>query len=146
MASFPGFSARALQRVVEVGSNWGPVAERLAPREIVTFCVESDPDIVRSAHRPSVRATAARLPFANGSVDAVTALNVLHFLDNPEEGVAEAHRILRENGIFVACTQMRDNDPEFKDVIPGWGEPQTFEGENAEAVVGTAFDDVEVEP
>jgi SAM-dependent methyltransferase len=132
--------------VLEVGSSWGPVAERLAPSGIAAICVELDGEAVKIAHRPTVQATAARLPFLDRSVDAVTALNVLYFLAKPEVAVAEARRVLRPGGLFVACTQMRDNDPELRDVAPGWGEPSTFDGDNAETIVRTAFDDVRLEP
>lgn len=134
------------RRVLEVGSHWGPVAERLAPQGVTTVCVELDADIVRTAHRPAVRATAAVLPFADGSIDAVTALNVLYFLEDPAVGVAEVKRVLRPGGLFVACTQMRDNDPELRDVTPGWGESSSFDGEDAEAIVRSVFDDVWVKP
>jgi SAM-dependent methyltransferase len=141
----PHFLQAGVRRVLEVGSNRGPVAERLAPRGVATVCVELDAEVVRLAHQPAVQATAARLPFADASFDAVTALNVLYFLARPGEAVAEARRVLRPGGIFVACTQNRDNDPELREVAPGWGEPGTFDGDNAEAVVRTAFDDVRVE-
>ncbi|MGD9890690.1 MAG: class I SAM-dependent methyltransferase [Dehalococcoidia bacterium] len=141
----PRLLQTGVRRVVEAGSNWGPVAERLAPAGVDTVCVELDADIVRLAHKPAVRATADRLPFAAGSVDAVTAMNVLYFLPRPEEAVAEARRILRPGGTFVACTQMRDNDPELREVAPGWGQPGTFDGEDAEAIVRSVFEDVTVE-
>jgi SAM-dependent methyltransferase len=142
----PRLLQAGVRRVIEVGSNWGPVAERLAPRGVTTICVELDPDIVRLAHKPAVRAPAARLPFADASFDAVTAMNVLYFLARPEEAVAEARRVLRPGGLFVACTQMRDNDPELRDVAPGWGEPSTFDGDNAEAIVRSVFGGAQVEP
>ena len=142
----PRLLQAGVRRVLEVGSHRGPVAERLGLRGVVTICVEFDADVVRLAHQPAVRATAARLPFADASVDAITAMNVLYFLPRPGEAVAEARRTLRPGGLFVACTQMRDNDPELRDVAPGWGQPSSFDGENAEAVVRRVFDDVEVEP
>ena len=145
-AVVPRLVGAGVRRAIEVGSHWGPVAERLAPHGVETVCVELDAAVVRLAHRPAVRATAASLPFAGASVDAVTALNVLYFLARPTEAVAEAHRVLRPGGIFVACTQMRDNDPELREVAPGWGAPGTFDGDNAEAVVRTVFEDAVAEP
>jgi SAM-dependent methyltransferase len=133
------------RRVLEVGSHWGPVAERVAAAGGEPVCLELDGEVVKLAHRPAVRGSAASLPFREGSIDAVTALNVLYFLERPEEAVVEARRVLRSGGLFVACTQARDNDPELRDVAPGWGEPTTFDGENAEEVVRSAFDEVEVE-
>ena len=145
-AVVPRLLTAGVRRVVEVGSHRGPVAERLAPRGVATLCVELDAAVVRLAHQPAVRATATHLPLASASADAVTAMNVLYFLPQPEEAVAEARRVLRPGGLFVACTQLRDNDPELRDVAPGWGAPSTFDGDNAEAVVRSAFEDVTVEP
>jgi SAM-dependent methyltransferase len=141
----PCLVAAGVRRVLEVGSHWGPVAERAAPLGIATVCIELDAEVVRLARRPAVRGTAASLPFAAESFDAVTALNVLYLLADPVEAVAEAHRILRIGGLFVACTQARDNDPELRDVAPGWGEPSSFDGDNAEAIVRQVFDDVSVD-
>ena len=135
-----------VERVIEVGSHRGPIAERLALTGVDAICLEFDADIVRLAHKPAVRGTADRLPFAAASVDAVTAVNVLFFLPRPAEAVAEARRVLRPGGIFVASTQMRDNDPELREVAPGWGASGTFDGEDAEVIVRTVFDDVTVEP
>jgi SAM-dependent methyltransferase len=133
------------RRVLEVGSHWGPVAERFAVAGGEPVCLELNPEVARLAHRPAVQGSAMLLPFADGSFDAVTALNVLYFLERPEVAVAEARRVLRDGGVFVACTQARDNDPELRDVAPGWGEPTTFDGDNAESVVRLVFDDVEVD-
>jgi SAM-dependent methyltransferase len=141
----PRLLQAGVNHVLEVGSNRGPVAERLAPHGVTTICIELDAGIVRLAHKPAVQATADHLPFAAGSVDAVTAMNVLYFLPRPEEAVTEARRVLRPDGIFVASTQMRDNDPELREVAPGWGEPGTFDGEDAEEIVRTVFEDVTAE-
>jgi SAM-dependent methyltransferase len=144
-AVVPRLLARRCNRVLEIGSHWGPVAERFVAAGGQAVCLELNPEIARLAHRPVVQGSAALLPFADGSFDAVTALNVLYFLERPEVGVAEASRVLRPGGVFVACTQARDNDPELRDVAPGWGEATTFDGENAEAVVRRVFEDLDVE-
>lgn len=140
----PRLLAAGVERVLEVGSHWGPVAERLSSRGVFTTCLELDSQVVRLAHKPAVQATAALLPFGIASFDAVTALNVLYFLERPEEAVEEAKRVLRKGGIFVACTQSRDNDPELKNVAPRWGEPSTFDGDNAEDIVRSVFTKVEI--
>src|SRR5688500_5921545 len=63
--------AAGVQRVLEVGSHRGPLAERLAPWGVTTICVELDTADVRLAHQPAVQATATHLPFADASADAV---------------------------------------------------------------------------
>ena len=131
--------------VVEVGSSRGSIAERMARAGVDALCVDLDPDVIRLAHRPAIQASADALPLLDESVDAVTAMNVLYFLDSPVHAVAEARRVLRPGGVFVACTQARDNDPELRGIVPGWGAPTTFDGDNAESVARSTFGDVTVE-
>jgi SAM-dependent methyltransferase len=58
--------------------------------------------------------------------------------------LAEAARVLRAGGVFVACTSSRYNDPEFAEVMPGWGEPFSFDAETAVDVVAEQFSIIEV--
>ncbi|WP_221358176.1 class I SAM-dependent methyltransferase [Streptomyces beigongshangae] len=48
-----------------------------------------------------VLADGRRLPFPDASFDAVTAIWLLHLLDDAERVVAEAARVLRPGGVFV---------------------------------------------
>jgi SAM-dependent methyltransferase len=48
-----------------------------------------------------VRADCHRLPFPGGSFDAVSAVWLLHLLDDAGPVVAEAARVLRPGGVFV---------------------------------------------
>lgn len=50
----------------------------------------------------AVRADARRLPLPDGSVDAVSAIWLLHLVPFAEEIVAEAARVLRPGGVFLA--------------------------------------------
>jgi SAM-dependent methyltransferase len=51
--------------------------------------------------KPDVLADAARLPLADGSVDAVIMKEVLEHVREPEHAIREVHRVLRRGGQFV---------------------------------------------
>src|SRR5207247_3515001 len=75
------------------------------------------------------------------SMAAVAALWVLYHLARPTEAIAEAWRVLRVGGLFVACSNRRDDAPEL---MPP-SEPTTFDAEDAPALVAEVFGDVEVQ-
>ena len=104
----PGFRARIhaaladARTVVNVGAGAG--AYEPADRRVVAV----EPSAVMIAQRPAgaapvVRASAGRLPFADGSVDAAMAIvSVHHWDDDQERGVRELRRIAR--GAVVLLT------------------------------------------
>eukprot|EP00899_Mesostigma_viride_P017395 jgi/Mesvir1/25657/Mv01874-RA.1 len=71
--------------------------------------MREDPTI--SSKVALVRADAQRLPFANGSLDAVHAGAALHCWPSPMAAVAEISRVLRPGGIFVATTFLEARAP-----------------------------------
>jgi ubiquinone/menaquinone biosynthesis C-methylase UbiE len=72
-------------------------------------------------HHGAASTDAARLAFVDGCFGAVAALWMLYYVPQPFIVLAEAARVLRAGGVFVACTSSRYNDPEFAEVMPGWG-------------------------
>ena len=147
---YPGLAQRLLRagvaRFAEVGGGHGPVAELLAPHGVATCVIDLDEDMVAEAHRPAVRGDIRRLPLADGSVGGVAAINCLYFVDDPVVAIGEAHRVLRSGGLFVASSPSRWNDPELEDIDPNWGQPSSFDAEDAPELVHSVFDDIEVEP
>jgi SAM-dependent methyltransferase len=82
-----------------------------------------------------VRGEASHLPFLGRTFGAVAALWMLYHLDDPIGAVAEAHRVLRPDGVFFACTSSRYNDPELVDHYP----TTSFDAEEAPTVVASVF-------
>lgn len=51
---------------------------------------------------------AQSLPFENGRFDAVLLLEAIYYLPHPERFVAEARRVLRDNGVLYICSANRE--------------------------------------
>jgi SAM-dependent methyltransferase len=142
--------ARAGARtVLDVGGGSGKLARLLPGLSMRCLLMDLSPTMLALAPRPVARADACRLPLTDVSVDAVAALYLLYHFDEPRIPVAEARRVLRPGGLFVACAPNRDSNPELAHVLPGWGTASPFDGEDAPAVVASVFnsagDTVEVE-
>ena len=65
---------------------------------------------------PLAVANAGRLPVADASADIVLLLHMLYHLPEPEDGIAEAARILREGGQVVVATNGRDHLREMNEI------------------------------
>ncbi|MEZ5226218.1 MAG: methyltransferase domain-containing protein [Acidimicrobiales bacterium] len=81
-------------------------------------------------------------PFRDGVFAEVTHLWCLYHVDDPEQAVAEAVRVLRSGGTYYACTSACDNDPEL---MPEGYLPTSFDAEDAVAIVGRTFGDAMAE-
>ena len=129
--------------ILDLGGGNGTLAKSLA-RQGRGVIVVDRADYVRSAPRPAVQADATRLPFRAECFAAVAALWMLYYLDEPALALVEASRVLRAEGTFVACTSSRYNDPEFASVLPGWGEPFSFDAETASEIISEHFQIIQV--
>lgn len=86
--------------VVELGAGTGKFTRQLAPR--VGMLVATEPVAAMRQHlatgaRVVMAATAEAVPLADQSVDAVVAATAFHWF-NPDNALAEAHRVLRPGG------------------------------------------------
>jgi SAM-dependent methyltransferase len=129
-----------LAPVLDIGGGQGHL-ESLLPTGWPSIVVDLSPTQVTDAPHPKVRADASLVPVRDRCAGAVAALWMLYHLDDPARAVAEAARVLRPGGLFVASTASRSNDPELTD-----GYPQTpFDAEEAPSIVATVFGEVRVE-
>jgi SAM-dependent methyltransferase len=133
------FAAAGARTVLDVGGGSGRLARLLPGLGLRCLVIDLSPSMLELAPRPSARADGARLPVADSSVDAAAALYTLYHYTDPLVPVREARRVLRPGGLFAACAPNRDSGPELSDVIPGWGAASPFDGEDAAAIVASAF-------
>ena len=133
------FARAGARLVLDVGGGDGRLVRLLPGLSMTGVLVDLSATMLALAPRPGVRADGARLPVADGSVDAVAALYTLYHYPDPQVPITEARRVLRPGGLFAACAPNRDGTPELAPVLPNWGEGSTFDGEDAEAIVGSVF-------
>jgi SAM-dependent methyltransferase len=149
----PHVAARLAQAgarlVLDVGGGHGKLARLLPGLSLRGLLIDQSPAMLARAPRPAVQADGARLPVADACVDAVAALFTLYHYADPRVPIREARRVLRPGGLFAACAPNRDSHPELARVRPHWGEPTTFDGEEAGAIVASVFrapaDEVRIE-
>jgi SAM-dependent methyltransferase len=130
--------------VLDVGCAEGALtAARPSDRAGRVVGVDRSAVMLARHPRPAIRADATALPFATGAVTAVTAVNMLYHLDEPLAAIREARRVLAADGVFVTATISGRDSPELERV---WRpEPSTFDAEDAAAIVGEVFSQVEAE-
>jgi SAM-dependent methyltransferase len=97
-------------RALDVGAGTGKLTGVLAEilgEENVAAVDPSEPFVTALANRfpdADVRAaTAENLPFADSSFDAALAQLVFNFLTDPERGLGEMLRVVREGGVVAAA-------------------------------------------
>lgn len=128
--------------VLDAGCGEGRLAARLAPTVRWVGLDLSPAQLAQCPHRPVVRADLLRLPFADETFAEVTHLWCLYHLEDPVEAVREAARVLRPGGRYYACTAARNSDPEL---VPEGYPPSPFDAEEAAAIIGGVFDDLDAE-
>jgi SAM-dependent methyltransferase len=136
-------SRKGHEPALDLGCGDGRLISLLRQRDMQIVGLDSSPTMLSAASGPRARGDATLLPFRNGSFTSVAALYMLYHLPDPRRVIAEAYRVMRRGGLFVACAPSRYNDPELASVLPQ--SPMTFDAENGPELVGEFFTDVEVE-
>ncbi|MGW1023838.1 class I SAM-dependent methyltransferase [Streptomyces sp. NPDC002577] len=100
-----GLVPAASRTLLDVACGTGLVTSRLTRAGLRALGVDISPGMLSVAARrldgAVVLGDSRRLPFADSSFDAVTAVWLLHLLPDAAPVVAEAARVLRPGGVFV---------------------------------------------
>lgn len=130
------FVEEGLAPILDVGCGFGGFAAKLSPDAGWIGVDASSSMLARVTARPVIQADALQLPFRDQSVGGVVCRNMLYHFDHPTRVIAEAHRVLRPGGLFLAETKARAQDPEL---VPDGYAPSTFDAEEAPDIVASVF-------
>ncbi len=120
---------RADTEVLEIGCGTGSTAIAHAPYVRHVRAIDFSSKMIEIARRKAAAGGVANVTFeqadvdtldvADGSLDAVLALSVLHLLEDRHAVIARVHRMLKPGGIFVTSTAcLGDTMSWFKFVAP----------------------------
>jgi 2-polyprenyl-6-hydroxyphenyl methylase/3-demethylubiquinone-9 3-methyltransferase len=105
----------ATAKVLDVGCGAGFLTNALAEEGFVVTGVDLSEESLQVAHKHDashsvqyVSADAYHLPFADNTFDAVTALDFLEHVEEPQKVIAEISRVLKPGGLFFFHTFNRN--------------------------------------
>ena len=139
------FAKERVDRVLDVGCGQGKLIRLLRDRRVPVVGLDASPAMLKAASGARVFGVAGALPFPSNTLGGAAALYMLYHLEDPVRAVAECHRVLRRGGLFAACAPSMYDSPELKSVLPSYGVPSTFDSENAPEIVGSVFDEIEID-
>jgi SAM-dependent methyltransferase len=142
------------ERVLDAGCGNGRAIALLNGRGCAAVGVDLSPGMAQAtSHRLVTVGDVQRLPFPADAFDAAAAFMMLYHVADQRAAAAELRRVVRRGGRVVATTARRDNQAELRVIVEAavgggwtWMRPSatSFHLEGAAAVLGSAFDSVEV--
>lgn len=97
----------AVGRCLEVGAGTGEISKFLQQKGLPVVATDIAPGMVREIQKSGIEAyecDAEKLPFPDAAFDTVIAAEVLFYLDNPDNFLSEAQRVLKPNGrLLLSC-------------------------------------------
>lgn len=90
-------------RLVDIGCGRAPYKAELLPfvEKYVGVDSPKTADLYTSGRKPDVLADAKSLPFERGEFDTALMLQVLEYIDRPDQALAETQRVLKEGGALI---------------------------------------------
>jgi len=104
------------KRVLEVATGPGLLARHIAPTAKEVIATDFAPGMINEAKKKNNPdnlhfevADAKNLPFEDASFDVVLIANALHIMPESERALAEAKRVLKDDGILIAPNFVEHN-------------------------------------
>ncbi len=140
--------------VVDVGAGTGFTTEGIVssvPADRVTLLDQSPHQLARARTRPALAGAttllgdAEALPFATDRFDRYVSAGSIEYWPDPQRGVAEAYRVLREGGIALLVGPVRPRHRVLRRLAEAW---MLFPAQDEYRALfeRAGFTDVEVEP
>ncbi|HEY7401404.1 MAG TPA: class I SAM-dependent methyltransferase [Actinomycetota bacterium] len=132
---------------LEIGCGWGELAARVTSEtDIDVTAFDLSERMARLAGERGVRvavADAQALPFRDRAFDLAWANAVLYHVQDLDRGLAEAARVIADDGAFVATTFDAGRFPELFALVRVEPPEIPFRADNGEAILRRHFADVE---
>ena len=97
--------------VLELATGTGLIAKHIVNAAAHIEATDASPEMITEAKRDNRSAKLHfsvqdmfRLPYADGSFDAVIVSNALHIVPQPEKALREIRRVLKDDGVLIAPT------------------------------------------
>ena len=97
--------------VLELATGTGLIAKHIVNAAAHIEATDASPEMIAEAKRDNRSAKLHfsvqdmfRLPYADGSFDAVIVSNALHIVPQPEKALREIGRVLKDDGVLIAPT------------------------------------------
>ena len=97
--------------VLELATGTGLIAKHIVNAAALIEATDASAEMITEAKRDNRSAKLHfsvqdmfRLPYADGSFDAVIVSNALHIVPQPEKALREIRRVLKDDGVLIAPT------------------------------------------
>ncbi|RLE60398.1 MAG: hypothetical protein DRJ35_03380 [Thermoprotei archaeon] len=112
-----------VKKILEIGTGWATnlsILIETIPREFTIYSIDPDEAAIETAKRVFAshvetgrlilqKAYAEQLPFEDSFFGMVVTATTLHHLSDIEKAIHEVHRVLADNGFFIAMDWTPDS-------------------------------------